>query len=214
MRTGAKKLRIDHIVLVLILLSLTNFLIFTQFTQMIHPSALIHTINATKGVNMSEVGGKPSSFTAKGEISSLTYLTEIPNNLTNTLIKLNSSSDLTDAVKFILSGDWNLEVKGGRLTKFAANFIQLLEDGGLSHSHRIINFVQTKDSKIGLSSDLWSSIKGTADVKFNGTTTWSEVGAEIIISKGKTITIILDNKATENHFQGQPIYGVVRSINY
>jgi hypothetical protein len=34
----------------------------------------------------------------------------------------------------------------------------------------------------------------------------------ILISKGKVITINLDNNATSNHFQGQPIYGVVESI--
>ena len=33
-----------------------------------------------------------------------------------------------------------------------------------------------------------------------------------MISKGKVITINLDDNATSNHFQGQPIYGVVESI--
>jgi len=34
----------------------------------------------------------------------------------------------------------------------------------------------------------------------------------ILISGGKVFTIKLDNNATSNHFQGQPIYGVVESI--
>ena len=33
-----------------------------------------------------------------------------------------------------------------------------------------------------------------------------------MINKGKTLTINLDNQATSNHFQGQPIYGVVESM--
>ena len=33
-----------------------------------------------------------------------------------------------------------------------------------------------------------------------------------MINIGKTITINLDNQATGNHFQGQPIYGVVESM--
>jgi len=35
---------------------------------------------------------------------------------------------------------------------------------------------------------------------------------QLIINKGKTLTINLDNQATSNHFQGQPIFGVVESI--
>ena len=38
------------------------------------------------------------------------------------------------------------------------------------------------------------------------------IKVNILISKGKVITINLDNNATSNHFQGQPIYGVVESI--
>ena len=34
----------------------------------------------------------------------------------------------------------------------------------------------------------------------------------LMIDKGKTLTINLDNQATSNHFQGQPIYGVVESM--
>ncbi len=33
-----------------------------------------------------------------------------------------------------------------------------------------------------------------------------------MINKGKTITINLYNQTTGNHFQGQPIYGVVESM--
>jgi hypothetical protein len=33
-----------------------------------------------------------------------------------------------------------------------------------------------------------------------------------LISKGKVIAINLDNNAASNHFQGQPIYGIVESI--
>jgi hypothetical protein len=34
-----------------------------------------------------------------------------------------------------------------------------------------------------------------------------------MINKGKTLTINLDYQATSNRFQGQPIYGVVESMN-
>jgi hypothetical protein len=49
-------------------------------------------------------------------------------------------------------------------------------------------------------------IPGTVDIKLNNTSAWNAVKANILISKGKVITINLDNNATGNHFQGQPIY--------
>jgi hypothetical protein len=45
------------------------------------------------------------------------------------------------------------------------------------------------------------------DVKYNDTTTLSNVDVNIAILRGKTIEITLDNKETDNHFQGQLICG-------
>jgi len=44
----------------------------------------------------------------------------------------------------------------------------------------------------------------------NNTSAWNNVN--ILIFKGKVISINLDNNATSNHFRGQPIYWVVESI--
>ncbi len=41
---------------------------------------------------------------------------------------------------------------------------------------------------------------------------WKGVDTSIIIPKGKAITIILDDKETDNHFKGQYIYGTVKSF--
>ena len=65
---------------------------------------------------------------------------------------------------------------------------------------------------IQLSPNKTASISGTVDVKLNNTNAWNAVKINILISKGKLFTIHLDNNATGNHFQGQPIYGVVESI--
>ena len=170
------------------------------------------TVGGIKSTALSEGIRKSDSFSASGAISSLTYVTETPTNLTSTSIELNSSADLTEARKFILFGDWKLDVKSGKVKNFVANFDQLLEDGGLKHAHNIINFVHDKNNYIRLSSDLWVLINGTADIKYNGTITWSAVDTEILIAGGKTIAIWIDNKATDNHFQGQPIYGVIKSM--
>lgn len=204
-------MRIVHIVLIVIVI-LVFYIQFSYFVQNHEFYIIGVTGNGIESTDMSESVIEPDIFSAEGVISSLTYLTEIPTNLTNTLIELHSSSEMTEARKFILFGDWNLEVKEGKVTNFAANFDQLLEDGGLKHSHSIVNFVQNKNMDIRLSSDLWVLINGTSDIKYNGTITWSTVDTEILISNGRTITIWIDNKATDNHFQGQPIYGIVRSI--
>ena len=207
-----------HIMLVFMALFVTDSLLLTHYSQNTFASSLILTGKTIIDISMSDkartADSFSDSFSADGVISSLTYLTETPTNLSSTSIKLNNSLDLTSARKFILFGEWNLEVKGGKVTKLGANFVQVLEDGGLSHSHNLVNFVQSNDTKISLSPDLWTSINGTVDVKYNGTTTWSAVETEVQIFKGRTINIRLDNIATDNHFQGQPIYGVVKSMNH
>ena len=201
-----------HILLILMVLFVTESLLLIQYSQTTFATFLIPTSKAIIDIPMSDKARRTDNFSANGAISSLTYVTETPKNLSSTSIKIDSSADLTKARKYILFGDWNLEVKSGKVTKFGANFVQVLDDGGLSHPHNLINFVQANDTTITLTPDLWTSINGTVDVKYNGTTTWSAVEAEILIFEGRTIEISLDNNATNNHFQGQPIHGVVKSI--
>ena len=62
------------------------------------------------------------TFYASGDISSLIFVTQKPINAT-----INPSS-LSDATKFVLSGDWNLTVNTGKVTNFAAKFIKVLND--------------------------------------------------------------------------------------
>jgi len=148
------------------------------------------------------------TFSASGDISSLIFVTQKPINAT-----INPSS-LSDATKFVLSGDWNLTVNAGKVTYFTAKFIKVLNDSSKWHTHDIINFKPSdiNNTIVQLSPDKSASIQGTVDIKLNNTSAWNNVKTNILISKGKVITINLDNNATSNHFQGQPIYGVVESI--
>ena len=148
------------------------------------------------------------TFSANGDISSLIFVTQKPINAT-----INSAS-LSNATKFVLSGDWNLTVSAGKVTNFAAKFIKVLNDSSKWHTHDIVNFKpsNTNNTIVQLSPDKSASIPGTVDIKLNNTSAWNNVKTNILISKGKVITINLDNNATSNHFQGQPIYGVVESI--
>jgi hypothetical protein len=50
------------------------------------------------------------------------------------------------------------------------------------------------------------------DVGTNGKKAWNDVHTTVVISKGRTITISLEDKDTQRHFIGQQIYGIVKRI--
>lgn len=53
---------------------------------------------------------------------------------------------------------------------------------------------------------------GQADVQTNGKPKWNNVSASIIIDRFDTISIALDSRTTDNHFNGQPVTGIVESV--
>ena len=119
---------------------------------------------------------------------------------------------LTAEKKFSLSGNWSLSVNEGKVTNFATKFSNVLNDGRLWHTHVITNWKPINNTTVHLTPDRSALIAGTVDVKLNETDIWNGIKANILVTKGKIITITLDNEAMANHFYGQPIYGVVRSI--
>jgi hypothetical protein len=159
-----------------------------------------NNLNTTRNVT------KPSSiqdtFSEKGTINSLIYLSSDNNN-----------STLGGAKKFILFGDWNLLVNQGVVKNFQAKFINVLPDGTRWHSHGLVNLkTDNNNTKIHLNGDNSVSIAGTVDITLDGSDAWKGVKTNIIISKGNIISIFLDDLTTGEHFRGQPIYGTVQSI--
>jgi len=144
----------------------------------------------------------------KGTISSLIF---VPDTTTNN----STSSDVPDAKKFILSGDWSLAANSGIITKLYVNFTKVLADGTRWHSHEFINFKTNDDenNKILLDPDRNLSVSSIVDVKQNNLIPYNNTNINITISKGDTIKFIVDNEDTGNHFLNQPIYGIVKSIN-
>src|SRR5919199_128439 len=197
----------------LIFAATVNSSLLSVFAQTNQMSAMAGS-NSTKmneNTNATQATASASpikTFSANGDISSLIFVTQKPINAT-----INPSS-LSNTTKFVLSGDWNLTVNTGKVTGFTAKFIKVLNDGSRWHTHDIINFKPSSinNTIVQLSQDKSASIQGTVDIKLNNTSAWNNVKSNISISKGKVITINLDNIATGNHFQGQPIYGVVESI--
>jgi flagellar assembly factor FliW len=147
-----------------------------------------------------------STFDMNGAISSL-VLGMPPNTKT---------VDMTTVQKFILSGDWSMDVNQGKLTKFSSNFYTGPVNGGTSnHTHQLSNFriSSSNNSPIQLTPDKSVSISGIVDVGTNGKKAWNDVNATVVISKGRTIAISLADEDTQSHFMGQQIYGVVKKIN-
>src|SRR5215467_5453965 len=144
------------------------------------------------------------TFSAIGTINSL--IITIPE----------SGFNITDAFKVILSGEWNLSVHKGNVTNFAVNFLASPMDGTKPHIHQITNFkidnIGRKKQLVQLTSDNSLSLKGTADVKINGVTMWNNAHVSILISKGNTMTLSLNDKETGHHFGKQPIYGIVSRL--
>src|SRR5215210_7738492 len=110
---------------------------------------------------------------------------------------------------YILGGNWNLNVQGGNVSDFAANFIMVHTDGTEYHTHNITNF-NIGNKTVQLVQGQETSINGTADYSVNGTSRWPGVDTTLTLTDNAAVmTIMPDAEDTENHFQGQPIYGIV-----
>jgi len=169
----------------------------TASNQITNTAALAQTIAADAAT---------TTFDMNGAISSL-VLGMPPNTKT---------VDMTTVQKFILSGDWSMDVNQGKLTNFKGNFYTGPVNGGTSnHTHQLSNFrvSSSNNSPIQFTPDKSVSISGLVDVGTNGKKAWNDVNATVVISKGRTIAISLANEDTQSHFMGQQIYGIVKKIN-
>jgi hypothetical protein len=120
--------------------------------------------------------------------------------------------DMTTVPKFILSGDWNMNVDQGKLADFKADFYTGPANGADNHTHQLGNFRINENAPIQLSPDKSISLSGILDVGTNGNKAWDNVNATVDISKGRSITISLADEDTERHFMGQQIYGIVKGL--
>jgi hypothetical protein len=112
--------------------------------------------------------------------------------------------------QYILGGNWNLNVESGNVTDFAANFIMVHPDGTEYHTHNITNFVISGGGTTQLVQGQETTISGTADIYTNGTNRWPGADTTLTLTPNAAVmTIMPTAEDTENHFQGQPIYGIV-----
>ena len=151
-------------------------------------------INGSRSVNATTLGNI-TVYTAAGSIRSTIVPQQDPDK------------------PYITFGYWNSSVDNGNLVNFYSNFTMARVNGSETHNHQITNF--TADNGIVLTGGpLGSStiFSGQADVQTNGNPKWNNVSASIIIDRFDTISIALDSRTTDNHFNGQPVTGIVESV--
>jgi hypothetical protein len=115
----------------------------------------------------------------------------------------------SSSAPFLVGGDWNIDAESGNVTTFRANFTMVRTDGTEHHSIDISNFKVGNNTQFQLDPAAKSTINGTADFAVNGTSTWPGIDTTITIEKARIITIQPEEEEANQHFQGQPIYGIV-----
>jgi hypothetical protein len=121
----------------------------------------------------------------------------------------NATQTVGTSSPFLVGGDWTLDVDSGNVTNFRANFTMVRTDGSEHHSHDITNFKVGNNTQFQLDPKGKTTINGTADYAVNGTSKWPGSDTTITIEKARILTIQPNEQEVKQHFQGQPIYGIV-----
>ncbi len=136
------------------------------------------------------------NFNATGTISSLVF---------------NTSNSTTANPQYVLSGEWNILASKGNITDFGANFTMVPVNGTNRHTHSITNFKSNVVAPLILDVH-GTTFTGESDITIADDVTWRAVQTTVTISRQDTVSITFNHNSVNMHFQNQPIYGVVFSI--
>jgi hypothetical protein len=114
----------------------------------------------------------------------------------------------TPTSNWIATGNWSMSIDNGSLTGFATNRTRYNSNGKASHTHEFSNLKSAGGTIQGKN----IVINGFMDVGTNHRLVWKNVPSTISIQGGKTIRISVDDNATNHHFAGQPVFGLVTSF--
>ncbi len=114
----------------------------------------------------------------------------------------------TPTGNWIATGNWSMIVDNGSLTGFGTNMTWFNSNGKTSHTHEFHNLRASAGTIQGNN----IIINGLMDVGTNHRVVWKNVPTTISIQGGKTIRISVDDNATNHHFAGQPVFGLVTSF--
>jgi len=125
----------------------------------------------------------------------------LSNGTINSLVRTPTSN-------WIATGNWSMTVDNGTLAGFTTNMAWFNSSGKTSHTHEFSNLRSGSGTMQGSN----IVINGAMDVGTNHRVVWKNVPTTISIQGGKTITISVDDNATNHHFAGQPVFGLVSSF--
>src|SRR5215212_1881333 len=117
----------------------------------------------------------------------------------------------TPSVKWIATGNWSMFMGNGKMISFISNMAWYNNNGTGTHTHEFLKFVPT-GGNVTSGSDNSLHLNGLMDVGTDHRVVWKNVHSVIDLKRGKTISISVDDKETNNHFAGQPILGVATSV--
>jgi hypothetical protein len=177
--------------------SVSTFAVILLFATFLFHSSFVYGQTATTGQN---------TFSAKGSIDSLV----VKDGGQQTPMQFNEQTS------YILGGHWQLEVVNGNVTDFGTWLTMVHFDGTNRHSMAFMNFKQDRSTAdaIQIQPDGTATIKGTVDVLEGKEVKWTNVNTQLLINKYNTINISVDNQQTDEHFNGQPVRGIVDAFIY
>jgi hypothetical protein len=156
--------------------------------------------------NINNLGGI-NTFSASGMISSLV----IKGNNQSTSPENSITFPVNNQTSYTLGGHWNLEVIGGNITDFNTKITMVHFDGTNRHDMSFVNF-RSNETNLQLPSSGSTKITGLIDVMEHGKIKWGNVTSNLEINKYNTVNLNVNNEQVEQHFNGQPIHGIVNSL--
>ncbi len=144
--------------------------------------------------------------------SAMTSGQSTANNTSNAMTGASASSMQSQQQSYILAGQWTLKVNNGNANDLLLNFVMVHPDATGLHIHNFTQFKAANNTSVQLNQNGNTTITGTVNILVNGTQKWGDVPITISIQNGRVINIAVDSTKTDNHFAGQPIYGIVQTI--
>ena len=129
-------------------------------------------------------------------------------------------SPLNQSAMWILGGNWNVDVSKGNLQDLKVNITMVMLDGKGFHTHSIDKLSNvsgiapqssTPTPAISLTGN-YTAFKGIADINTNGKLKWKDVPVIVHIINGNVLNLTMDDRKTEDHFKGLPVFGTVTSL--
>jgi hypothetical protein len=115
---------------------------------------------------------------------------------------------------WIADGDWRLVAENAKAKSFSTQMVWTSADGTQSHTHEFQNLrLLDNNTNVAMAPGITLNLDGVLDVGTNGAIDWPSVPARVYLGNGQTIVVAVDDTATNFHFGGQPVYGLVTSFS-